>query len=94
MRKQRKRWVVECVWSGYRREQAHVCHRRVVTNPEPYKKVSCVRFGDGTHMSVSVRQCTAREKVSEVRGYDELFQRLVHLGLTGSVSVDDLWKDK
>lgn len=88
-----KRFVVECVWSGYQASQSRPCHRMVETRTyrvEALKKVSHVAFTDGTTMSVAVRPCFPREKVQEIRGYRDLLNEIIDKKLTGYVSVASL----
>jgi len=85
----RKRHVIEGVWSGYTGGQRRVCHRTVTFRPEKFLDLSGVRFTDGTFMSVFVRQCLPRERIKEIHGYDGLLYKIAKAGLTGSVSVTD-----
>lgn len=87
----RKRFVVECVWSGYHSGQSRPCHRTVETyGRDKYEKLHSIRFTDGTYMDVSVRDCAPREKVTEIHGYDRLFDKILAAGLEGSPSVMDV----
>lgn len=89
-----KRFVVEGFWSGYHAGQGHVCYREVVktSHPERYEAVSAIVFSDNTTMTLTFRPALPRERVQEVKGYHELYQRVVWSGLTGFVSVDALRK--
>jgi len=86
----RKRFIVECEWSGYYAHQRHIVHRHVTTMPNLYKHIHSVIFIDGTDMSVKVRACKPREKVIEQIGYKELLDKISAKGLTGTISVQDL----
>lgn len=86
----RTRFVVECTWSGYHARQARVCHRVVTRHPAQFHEIDGVEFTDGTHMTVQVRECTPRERVAEIHGYDRLFNKIWSQGLTGWVRVADL----
>jgi hypothetical protein len=91
-----RRWVVECIWSGYRSSQSRPCHRRVLREWEAKElaKITGIGFTDNTSMSVDVRPCKPREKVQEIRGYDDLFAEIRRLGMTGYVSIDGIEKRK
>lgn len=86
------RYVIECIWSGYRASQARPCHRVVVSKAEAmrYKDVQGVRFTDGTTMYVSIRQAKPREQVEEIHGYDRLFSAIFSQKLGGWVNVNDV----
>jgi hypothetical protein len=87
----RKRYVVECVWSGYVSSQSRPCHRTVERNfIERFKALHTIAFTDGTTMSVTVRECKPREKVTEIRGYSSLLRDAVMDGHKGYVSVTDI----
>ncbi len=91
-----KRYVVECIWRGYR-GQLVPCHRRVIRykrQVQALSKIHSVGFSDNTTMSVTVRPAKPREKVKEIRGYDELLADCVRLGLTGFVHVDQLQEER
>jgi len=69
------RYVIEGEWSGYTSSQQRVCHRRVTEKQyvaDWIKETPCIRFTDGTSLYLTVRPCTFREKVKEIRGYDSL----------------------
>lgn len=87
-----KRFVVECVWSGYVSSQARPCHRTVETGRRvaALQKIDGVIFTDGTTMSVSVRPAAPREKVQEIHGYDQLLSDFARRGMTGWCRVADL----
>lgn len=73
----RKRFVVEAEWSGYHSGQQHVCHRTVETLFRAgYEALHSHTFGDGTHMSINVRDCKPRERIEEKHGYDPLLRNL------------------
>ncbi len=87
-----KRYVVECIWRGYR-GQLVPCHRVVIRyrrEIEALQKIRSVGFTDNTAMSVTVRPTKPREKVKEIHGYSSLLADCVRLGLTGFVHVDQL----
>lgn len=73
-----KRFVVECVWSGYRSSQERACHRMVIPKyvADRLSRLRSVTFTDGTDMSVTVRPCTFREKVQQIKGYRELLDKI------------------
>lgn len=90
----RKRFVVECFWSGYRTNQSRPCHRTVETyKAEGLSKITSVQFTDGTHMFVSVRPCKLRERVDEIHGYVSLLSKIWARGLSGCVKVEDLYEN-
>lgn len=88
----RSRYIVECVWSGYRPNQSKPCHRRVMPKARAlrFAAISSVQFTDGTSMSVSVRPAKPREKVKEINGYTSLLNKFLDAGKTGFVRVADL----
>ena len=85
----RKRFIVECTWSGYRASQAHIVHRTVIADyvAKRLGKVHTIGFTDGTTMSVSVRPCNLREKVQEIKGYVWLLDKIAWADKEGYVSV-------
>ena len=88
-----RRPVVECIWSGYRSSQERPCHRTVnswYANILNRNGVRCIRFTDGTTMSVKVREANPREKVAQIAGYDQLLGDIARMGLTGYVSIDQV----
>ncbi len=94
--KKNKRYVVECVWSGYRSSQARPCHRRVITKgmAERLRKIQAIVFTDGTNMSVDVREAKPRERVQEIRGYDELLGKFVQRNAEGYCYVQTLVEER
>ena len=73
----RKRFVVEAEWSGYHSGQQHVCHRTVETLFRAgYEALHSHSFGDGTFMTIRVRDAKPRERVDEKRGYSSLLRDL------------------
>lgn len=87
----RKRFVVECTWSGYRSGQEMICHRTVETMfRDRYEKLYSIRFTDGTDMRVKVRDAKPRERVEERHGYDSLLKKVIMKNLSGSPSVMDV----
>jgi hypothetical protein len=72
-----KRFVVEATWEGYTSSQAHVCHRSVETYWRAgYEAIRWHQFGDGTGMSVHVRDAKPRERVEQKLGYSKLLRDL------------------
>lgn len=72
-----KRFVVEATWGGYTSSQAHVCHRSVETFWRAgYEAIRWHQFGDGTGMSVQVRDAKPRERVEQKLGYTKLLRDL------------------
>jgi hypothetical protein len=75
----RKRFVVEAEWSGYHGGQRRVCHRTVETLfRAAYEAIGSHTFGDGTYMTITVRDAKPRERVRQLKGYCELLRDLVH----------------
>jgi hypothetical protein len=73
----RKRFVVEAEWSGYHSGQQHVCHRTVETLFRAgYEALHSHTFGDGTYMSISVRDAKPRERVERKNGHGTLLRDL------------------
>lgn len=73
----RKRFVVEAIWSGYHSGQQHVCHRTVETMFRAgYEKLLWHSFSDGTYLSISVRDAEPRERVERKNGYGALLRDL------------------
>lgn len=73
----RKRFVVEATWSGYHWGQSHICHRTVETLFRiGYENLHSHVFGDGTHMSITVRDAKPRERVERMNGYSKLLRDL------------------
>lgn len=72
----RKRFIVEAEWSGYTSGQRRVCHRTVETLFRAgYDALHSHTFGDGTYMTISVRDAKPREKVMQFNGYDQLLRK-------------------
>ena len=84
------RYIVEGTWSGYHASQRHVCHRTVTRSPDLYKNIHTVIFTDNTYMSISLRKCKPREKVNEIHGYDQLFNKIIGKELSGTIRIADL----
>jgi len=82
-----KRYVLEGEWSGYRSGQRKVVHRVVITRPDKYKHLTWIQYTDGTTLTLSVRECTPRERVQEIRGYSRLIEDCLRHGVN---RVDDL----
>lgn len=73
----RKRFVVEATWSGYHSGQEHVCHRTVERYFRAgYEALHSHTFGDGTHMTITVRDAKPREHVEQKNGYGSLLNEL------------------
>lgn len=71
----RKRFVVEAEWSGYHSGQGHVCHRTVETLFRAgYEALRSHAFGDGTYLTITVRDAKPREKVKQLTGYSTLLR--------------------
>ena len=89
----RKRYVIECIWSGYNSGQSRPCHRTVTIIPKAWDGLHTISFTDGTTMDVSIRECKPREKVKELKGYVELLNKFAwnkELCSKGYVSVMDV----
>ena len=86
----RPRYVLEGIWSGYHSSQRQPCHRTVTRSPNLYKDIHSIVFTDNTFMSVSLRPCKPREKVTEIHGYNQLFDKIIRRGLKENVRVEDL----
>jgi hypothetical protein len=73
----RQRFVVEAEWSGYHSGQRRVCHRTVETMFRAgYEALHSHTFGDGTYLSISVRDAKPRERVEQIKGYCGLLRDL------------------
>lgn len=71
----RKRFVVEAEWSGYTSGQRRVCHRTVETLFRAgYEALHSHTFGDGTYMTITVRDAKPRERVQKLNGYGVLLR--------------------
>lgn len=92
----RGRYVVECIWSGYRASQERPCHRMVIDRylAARLQKIHTVMFTDNTTMSVKVRPCKPREKVQEIRGYRDLLNDFAYADAEGFVTVASLRETK
>ena len=86
----RPRYILEAIWSGYHSGQSKPCHRTVTRRPGLYKDIKSVIFADNTHMTVSLRECKPREKVHEIHGYNQLFDKIIGRGLTGHIRIEDM----
>ena len=89
------RYILECIWSGYTSSQMRPCHRKIIKEKykvEKLKKVSSIRFTDGTNMTVHLRPCKFKEKIDEINGYNELFDKIIYSNKNyeGSVSINDI----
>lgn len=85
-----KRYILEAIWSGYRSSQSKPCHRVVIKNPKQYENIKIVKFTDGTYMSVNIRPCLKRERITEIHSYDSLFSDIIRQKLTGFINVMDV----
>lgn len=73
----RKRFIVEAEWSGYHSGQQHVCHRTVETLFRAgYEALHSHTFGDGTYLSIRVRDAKPRERIERKNGYGTLLRDL------------------
>lgn len=86
------RYIIEGEWTGYRSSQARIVHRSVHDAAE--KKLRAwaennfsIRYTDGTHLVISVRDCKPRERVKETWGYMSLIRDCAVYGVN---SVNDL----
>ena len=77
MSKRLPRFIIEGVWSGYTSNQSRVVHRKVHIGA--YKnlrawaeRVRSILFTDGTSLYITVRSCKPRERIKQIRGYDDL----------------------
>ena len=75
----RRRYVIEGTWSGYTSSQERVAHRAVTTSPGRYEQLRTIIYTDGTALWITIRPCTHRERVKEIRGYTELVEKAVRL---------------
>jgi hypothetical protein len=89
------RFVLEGEWSGYHSGQRHVVHRTVITQKQLDKineqKLSCIRYTDGTYLSLRTFAAKPRERVSEIHGYDQLIEDCIFQKCN---SVDELIKKR
>lgn len=91
------RWILEGTWSGYRSGQERVCHRRILKSKQSvefWESIHAVVFTDGTTMTMQIRECKPREKVTEIHGYDSLLWEFKSKGMTGYCYVSKLAKTK
>ena len=86
----RSRYVLEGIWSGYHAAQKQPCHRTVTRTPNLYKDIHSIIFTDNTYMTISLRECKPRERVTEIHGYDSLFNKIIGRALKGHVRVEEL----
>jgi hypothetical protein len=71
----RKRFIVEAEWSGYHSGQRRVCHRTVETLFRAgYDALGSHMFGDGTYMTINVRDAAPRERVRQLNGYGSVLR--------------------
>lgn len=85
------RFIIEGEWLGHG-SKGKIFHRTVHSQAEKRlrawaSKTSCITFGDGTQLLLSVRDCKPRERVQEIRGYAKLIQDCAYEGVA---SVDAL----
>lgn len=86
------RFVIEGEWLGHGSSKNKVFHRTVHTATEKRLRAwasatSCITFGDGTQLLLSVRDCKPHERIQEIRGYARLIQDCAHEGVA---SVNEL----
>ena len=85
------RFILEGEWSGYHSRQRHVVHRTVISKKRLDKineqKLSCIRYTDGTSLSLRTFAAKPRERVSEIHGYDQLIEDCIFQKCS---SVDEL----
>lgn len=79
------RFVIEGEWLGH--TQNKIFHRTVHAATEKRLRAwasatSCITFGDGTRLLISVRDCKPRERVQELRGYSSLIRDCAYEGVT------------
>ena len=88
----RKRYVVEGTWSGYRSEQRRVCHRTVEGEKfaKRVREIGTIGYTDGTTLDLVVREAKPREKITEMHGYDSLIRDCIETGRKGFISVESL----
>lgn len=87
------RWVLEGTWSGYRSSQSRIVHcetTRSKSTLERFKKITCIRYTDGTTLDLRVREAKPREKIKENPSYHSLIYDCLAEGLSGYCSVDEL----
>lgn len=85
-----KRFVLEGEWSGYRSSQQRIVHREVITEARANKfNLDCIRYTDGTTLSLHVRPALYREKIEQINGYGSLIRKAERTGRS-YVSVEDL----
>jgi hypothetical protein len=92
-RRKPSRYILEGTWSGYRSSQSRVCHRTIIKpyQAKRYEKITGVRFGDGTSMTITVRPAKVREQVKEIHGYNDILTRAYYRPeLEGFVDIDKL----
>jgi len=91
-----KRFVLEGTWGGYYSHQSHVCYRRVIRGNmvKRYSRVTSILFSDNTALYLSIRPCSPREKVTQLRSYDGLVDDAVYSERTGFVRQTDLEADR
>ena len=73
------RFIIEGEWSGYVSRQRRIVHRTV--HSKAFKKLRAwiekthaIFYTDGTSLSLIVRDCKPRERISEIHGYDSLIK--------------------
>lgn len=71
-----KRFVIEGEWSGYRSSQQRIVHREARTlnkkQQARWAEIRGLRYTDGTHLYVSVREAKPRERIEPMLGYRSL----------------------
>lgn len=81
------RFVIEGEWLGHGSSKNKIFHRTVHQQTEKRLRswassTSCITFGDGTQLLISVRDCKPHERVEEIRGYARLIQDCAHEGVS------------
>ena len=77
------RHVLEGEWTGYVSNQSRVVHRAVITARQAKQLESLheIYYTDGTRLVLTVREAAPRERVQEVRGYRQLIENCLRLGV-------------
>ena len=91
------RFIIEGEWTGYTSAQRRVVHRTVHDQRREgelwdwARRGLGIRYTDGTSLDLRVRECTPRERVKEVHGYDSLIRDCARFGV---YSVHDVCEAK
>ena len=83
------RYVLEGEWTGYVSSQFRVVHRAVITarQAKRLELLPEIHFTDGTRLLLTVREATPRERVQEIRGYRQLIENCLRLGVNSVAAV-------